>query len=177
VPMDTLQRIEAAACAHFSMQPDEVWQDRASNEWTVRFVADTRCDSDDDYVAWYDEQFGDVVQVEFWVRDKEGGDVETATAFEFIRNDLKSTQNTPEMEEQIRKAAKAVFGSRPQTFFEHGQWWIRYYAQRVLNGDNDDEYEAWFVAQFGEDAEEATFSVVDQVGGDAVDGFGFEEIG
>jgi hypothetical protein len=81
---------------------------------------------------------------------------------------LKTEINTPEMGERIALAFEAWAapawdgtGEEPgcpdfTTDFEHGQWW-------VFASDPSIEHDR-------------TFSVVDAVGGDSVDGFSFEEV-
>ena len=62
------------------------------------------------------------------------------------------------MGRRVRGAAKKYFGREPaDVFFEHGQWWVRLVSTVP---DYEDEY----------------YSVVDAVGDDAVNGFGFERI-
>lgn len=72
---------------------------------------------------------------------------------------LKTEENSEEMGERIDAAAEAYFIEREHlfisTFYEHGQWWAV-----LIFADDDDE----------------TYSVVDAVGGDSVDGFSFERI-
>ena len=64
---------------------------------------------------------------------------------------LKTEIETPEMEERVRLAFEAwAQCSDFATVFEHGQWWIT-------------------IGRYN-------YSVVDAVGGDSVDGFGFEEV-
>jgi hypothetical protein len=90
---------------------------------------------------------------------------------------LRSTIDTLSMKKAVRKAAQAYFdGYEPDdVVFEHGQWWVKYYADDN-RCDNDQEYQDWFEGRFGSDEEEVTFSVVDAVGGDSVDGFLFEKL-
>jgi hypothetical protein len=76
---------------------------------------------------------------------------------------LKTEQNTPEMGERIHQAftvsdhwlrrSPELLECRP--FFEHGHWWIE---------------------AMDHDGEDVKFTVVDAVGGDAIDGFSFEEL-
>ena len=77
---------------------------------------------------------------------------------------LPSTIDRPVIERRIRRAFRHWSGVRPgvplgrrfQTFYEHGHWWVR------LAGRADEP--------------DRTFDAVDAEGGDAVDGFGFEEV-
>jgi hypothetical protein len=69
---------------------------------------------------------------------------------------LKIEIDTPAMGDRIREAFVAWAGDRNvvfESFFEHGQWWIRAEANPDL-----------------------TYSVVDATGGDSVDGFSFEKV-
>ncbi len=66
---------------------------------------------------------------------------------------LKTEQNTPQMGTRLLAAAREYFGREDlQVDFEHGQFWVT----NVSTG--------------------AQFSVCDAVGGDAVDGFTFEQV-
>lgn len=66
---------------------------------------------------------------------------------------LKTEQNTPQMTDRVLAAAHEYFGREDlQVDFEHGQFWV----SNVASG--------------------AQFSVCDAVGGDAVDGFSFEQV-
>jgi hypothetical protein len=71
---------------------------------------------------------------------------------------LQSTVNTRQVSVKVEKAFRRwhinATGHRPQgmnTYFEHGQWWVT-----LLSG--------------------AAYSVVDAEGGDAVNGFSFEQV-
>jgi hypothetical protein len=66
---------------------------------------------------------------------------------------LQSARNTRAVELRIRSAARQIIKHRNlDTFFEHGQWWIRH----TPTG--------------------ATWSVVDAEGGRSVLGFDFEQV-
>lgn len=67
---------------------------------------------------------------------------------------LKCENNTPQMAGRILRAAYACFNGAGvfDAYFEHGQWWLF------------------------DIANDRTFSVCDADGGDAVDGFSFEEV-
>ena len=73
---------------------------------------------------------------------------------------LPSQVNTPQMRAKVETAARKYFHKRKglSVFFEHGHYWCRV----------QDETE--------EENGERTYDVVDAEGGDAVNGFSFEEI-
>ena len=65
---------------------------------------------------------------------------------------LLTERNTQAIERRVRRAAVQKFGHpRFTAFFEHGQWWLDF-------------------------ADGAQYSVVDAVGGPAIDGFDFEQV-
>lgn len=76
---------------------------------------------------------------------------------------LKTEKNTPQMRDRVLAAARERFSGNdeeegfpffpPSVFYEHGQWWV----------ENIETGEVW--------------SVVDAVGGNAIDGFDFEPLG
>ncbi len=68
---------------------------------------------------------------------------------------LRSTRHTTTVEREVRSAARAILKIKSKdfvTFYEHGQWWV----EDVTTG--------------------AQWSVVDAVGGRAVNGFDFEQV-
>lgn len=68
---------------------------------------------------------------------------------------LPSQQDTKAVERKIRSAFRAIYRVRTfETFFEHGQWWVR-----RSHRDGDD-----------------LWSVIDAVGYQTHNGFGFERI-
>ena len=84
---------------------------------------------------------------------------------------LKTETNTPAMEERVYYAASKKFDLAPnEVFFEHGQWWVKYWPE------GEDENVAAFERVFGADVDEVVFSVVDAVGPTAVKGFDFEKV-
>lgn len=71
---------------------------------------------------------------------------------------LPSETNTPKVEKQITKAARAEFGRKKfNLFFEHGHWWCR-------------------VEDFEEEGEDTTFDVVDASPGKGGTQFDFEKV-
>jgi hypothetical protein len=74
---------------------------------------------------------------------------------------LKTETNTPEIDVRIAAAfaASAHATAKFETVFEHGQWWVM-----ATNDDLDD------------DAIDPIYSVNDAEGGDAIDGFDFEQV-
>ena len=67
-----------------------------------------------------------------------------------MKPQLPSTINTKAMERRVRRACSAL-GYRGELEYEHGHWWL------IL-------------------PDGSTFDVVDQDGGEAVDGFGLERL-
>lgn len=74
---------------------------------------------------------------------------------------LYSNLETEEIRERVQEAAKIRFPHQwTGVFYEHGQWWVR------VGAESPD----------GPDQPEEDYSVVDEEGPDAIDGFGFERV-
>jgi hypothetical protein len=75
-----------------------------------------------------------------------------------MRTALPSETEATAMGRRVRRAFRTWAGVRVrfQTFYEHGHWWVRLIGRAT----EDDR----------------TYDAVDASGGDAVDGFSFEEV-